>query len=247
MARLSPLYWQVKQLRGLMMNDDNSPKQSQTPKQTEVIAELTLAKRFRGFMPVVVDVETAGLNPQTDALLEIAFVPILMNDEGSLYQASSFDAHLVPFVGANIEENALKFTGIKLNSPLRQAIAENEKIALQRIFKALKLLKKEHSCRQCILVGHNAHFDLSFLNAAIIRNNLKNQSPFHAFSVIDTASLSALAFGHTVLARTCQMAGIDFDNDAAHSALYDTKKTAELFCYIVNQLPMLVKSPKTNT
>lgn len=202
-------------------------------------AKSALAKRFRGFMPVVVDVETAGFNAQTDALLEIAFVPILMNNEGKLYQGDSLDAHLKPFHGANLEEAALKFTGIKLNSPLRQAIAEDEKTALRRIFKTLKTIKNEYGCRQCILVGHNAHFDLAFLNAAIARTNSKNQSPFHAFSVLDTASLAALAFGHTVLARTCKMAGIDFDNNAAHSALYDTQKTAELFCHIFNHLPML--------
>ena len=203
-----------------------------------------LAKRFRGFMPVVVDVETAGFNAQTDALLEIACVPILMNDDGMLYQAEALNAHIEPFVGANLEKSALEFTGINPDSPFRKAIAEDEKQALRRIFKALKAIKKQYDCRQCVLVGHNAHFDLNFLNAAIARTNSKNHSPFHAFSVLDTASLSALAYGHTVLAKTCLMAGIEFDNNHAHSALYDTQKTAELFCKIFNELPMLaVKEP----
>jgi ribonuclease T len=30
------------------------------------------------------------------------------------------------------------------------------------------------------------------------------------------------------------VAGIDFDNDEAHSARYDALKTAELYCQIVN-------------
>ena len=198
-----------------------------------------LAKRFRGFLPVVVDVETAGFNAQTDALLEIACVPILMDDDGKLYQGEALNAHIEPFVGANLEPSALEFTGIKVDSPLRKAIAQDEKIALRQIFKVLKELKKQHGCRQCVLVGHNAHFDLAFLNAAIARTNSKNHSPFHAFSVLDTASLSALALGHTVLARACKLADIDFDNDHAHSALYDTQKTAELFCYIFNHTPMI--------
>lgn len=202
-------------------------------------AKTPLAKRFRGFMPVVLDVETAGFNPQTDALLEIACVPILMNEEGKLYLGEAINAHIEPFIGANLEASSLKFTGINITSPLRRAIAEDEKKALRRIFKQLKTIKKTAGCRQCILVGHNAHFDLGFLNAAITRTNSKNHSPFHAFSVLDTASLSALAYGHTVLARTCKMAGIAFDNDEAHSALYDTQKTAELFCHIFNELPML--------
>lgn len=199
-----------------------------------------LAKRFRGFMPVVVDVETAGFNAQTDALLEIACVPILMNDKGELHQGEALNAHIEPFIGANLEKSSLEFTGINPDSPFRKVIAENEKVALRRIFKTLKAIKKQYGCRQCVLVGHNAHFDLNFLNAAIARTNSKNHSPFHAFSVLDTASLSALAFGHTVLARACVLAGIGFDNQHAHSALYDTQKTAELFCHIFNQTPMLL-------
>lgn len=206
-----------------------TPTQNKTP----------LAKRFRGFMPVVVDVETAGFNAQTDALLEIACVPILMNDTGKLYLGEAINAHIEPFVGANLEPSSLSFIGINVQSPLRRAIAEDEKTALRRIFKQLKAVKNAAGCHKCILVGHNAHFDLGFLNAAIARTKSKNHSPFHAFSVLDTASLSALAYGHTVLARTCTMAGIDFDNGEAHSALYDTQKTAQLFCHIFNELPML--------
>ena len=198
-----------------------------------------LAKRFRGFMPVVVDVETAGFNAQTDALLEIACVPILMNDDGLLIPGEAMGAHIEPFAGANLEKSSLEFTGINPDSPFRKAIAQDEKQAIRQIFRQLKALKKAHDCRQCILVGHNAHFDLGFLNAVIARTNSKNQSPFHAFSVLDTVSLAALAYGQTVLAKTCLIAGIDFDNRHAHSALYDTQKTAELFCKIFNELPML--------
>ena len=218
------------------MTDLNKAASSSEPVAND---KPTIASRFRGFLPVVVDVETAGFHAATDALLEIACVPILMDDEGKLYQGEPLNAHIEPFAGANLEPAALKFTGINPDSPFRKAISEDEKVALRRIFKSLKALKKEHGCRQCVLVGHNAHFDLGFLNAAIARTNSKNHSPFHAFSVLDTASLSALAYGHTVLARTCTMAGIEFDGSAAHSALYDTQKTAELFCHIINNTPML--------
>lgn len=226
------------------MTDDN--KKNNDAPEDKSLPKTPLAKRFRGFLPVVVDVETAGFNAQTDALLEIACVPILMDDNNKLYQGEALNAHIEPFIGANLEKSALEFTGINPDSPFRKAISENEKIALRRIFKILKELKKQHGCRQCVLVGHNAHFDLAFLNAAIARTNSKNHSPFHAFSVLDTASLSALALGHTVLARACKLAGIDFDNNHAHSALYDTQKTAELFCYIFNQTPMLTAGDNPN-
>lgn len=206
-----------------------------------------LADRFRKFLPVVVDVETAGFNAATDALLEIACIPILMDDNGKFYQGEPLNAHIEPFEGANLEQRALDFTGIDPNNPMRKAIAEEEKSALRRIFKELKAVRKENECRQCILIGHNAHFDLSFLNAAIERTNSKNHNPFHQFSVLDTVSFSALAFGQTVLARACRAAGIEFDGSEAHSALYDTQKTAELFCKILNHYSMMpINLPEDN-
>lgn len=202
-------------------------------------AKSQLSRRFRSFLPVVVDVETAGFNASSDALLEIACIPILLDEQGRFYAGEALGAHIEPFKGANLEPSALAFTGINPDNPMRKAISEDEKPALRRIFKTLKSIRREQGCRQCILVGHNAHFDLSFVNAAIERTNSKNHSPFHQFSVLDTVSLSALAFGQTVLARACAAAGIDFSNSDAHSALYDTQKTAELFCYILNHYPML--------
>lgn len=203
---------------------------------------MRLKDRFRKFMPVVVDVETAGFNAQTDALLEIACIPILLNAQGVFYPGEAFNAHIEPFAGANLEPSALEFTGIDPNNPLRKAIAEDEKGALRRIFKGLKEVRRAEDCRQCVLVGHNAHFDLGFLNAAVLRTNSKNHNPFHHFSVFDTVTLAALAFGQTVLARACKAAGMEFDGKDAHSALYDTQKTAELFCHILNHYPMLANA-----
>jgi len=229
-----------------MINNDalsevtsSAPSKDEAQSTKNQAPPLTLKSRFRQFLPVVVDVETAGFNAKTDALLEIACIPILMDDSGVFYLGAPQNAHIEPFIGANLEPSALAFTGIDPNNPMRKAIAEDEKSALKRIFKALKDVRKDQDCRQCVLVGHNAHFDLAFLNAAIARTNSKNQNPFHQFSVLDTVTLSALAFGQTVLARACRAAGIDFDGNDAHSALYDTQKTAELFCHILNHYPML--------
>ena len=205
----------------------------------ETLTPMALKERFRKFLPVVVDVETAGFNAQTDALLEIACIPILLDEHGVFYPGAALNAHIEPFAGANLEPSALAFTGIDPNNPMRKAIAEDEKTAIRRIFKGLKEVRKAEDCRQCVLIGHNAHFDLNFLNAAVLRTNNKSHNPFHQFSVFDTVTLSALAFGQTVLARACKAAGLDFDGNHAHSALYDTQKTAELFCHILNLYPML--------
>lgn len=195
-----------------------------------------IAQRFRGFLPVVVDVETAGFNAKTDALLEIACIPIVYDANGQFVPGAALHAHLQPFAGANLDRRSLDFIGIDPFNPIRMAMAEDERSALRRIFKGIQEIKKAQQCSQAVLVGHNAHFDLGFLQAAINRTGSKNQNPFHSFSVFDTVTLSALMFGQTVLARACKQAGIEFDGKEAHSALYDTQKTAELFCFILNKL-----------
>jgi ribonuclease T len=191
-----------------------------------------MANRFRGFLPVVVDVETAGFNPQTDALLEIAAVTLTMDENGYLLIDKEYEAHVEPFEGANLERAALDFTGINPFDPNREAVSELD--ALEGIFRPIRKAIKAHDCKRAILVGHNAAFDQSFVNAATERNDIK-RNPFHPFSTFDTATLSGLAYGQTVLAKACEVADIDFDGKKAHSALYDTVKTAELFCAIVNR------------
>ncbi len=223
-------------------HQDSSASSKALQSPTDDHTSMRLKDRFRKFLPVVVDVETAGFNAQTDALLEIACIPILLNEDGVFYPGTALNAFIEPFEGANLEPKALAFTGIDPNNPMRKAIAEDEKMALRRIFKELKEVRRAEECRQCVLIGHNAHFDLAFLNAAVLRTNSKNHNPFHNFSVFDTVTLSALAFGQTVLARACKAAGLEFDGKDAHSALYDTQKTAELFCYILNHYPMLANA-----
>jgi ribonuclease T len=191
-----------------------------------------LKYRFRGYFPVVIDVETAGFNANTDALLEIAVTLLKMNEDGILVLDKTVHFNIEPFEGANLEPEALAFTGIDPTNPLRGAVSEKE--AFLEIFKEVKKAQKAAGCHRSIIVAHNAAFDLGFVNKAIERIDLK-RSPFHPFASFDTATLAGLAIGHTVLAKACKMAGIDFDNKEAHSALYDTERTAELFCHIVNR------------
>lgn len=190
------------------------------------------SRRFRGLMPVVVDVETSGLNAQTDGLLEIAAVMIEMNDTGTLKIGETHAYHVEPFHGAHLDKDALAITGIDPTMPLRFAIPEKQ--ALERVFAAIREKLYEHQCYRAVLVGHNAWFDLSFLMAAAKRTGIYNH-PFHTFTTFDTASLSAITFGETVLARATRRARIYFDIKQAHSAIYDAVKTAELFINIVNR------------
>lgn len=191
-----------------------------------------MANRFRTYLPVVIDIETGGFNSKTDAVLEIAAVILAIDESGKIEIEQTFFHRVVPFDGANIEEAALKFTGIDPYHPLR--IAKSEKDVFSNMFKLVRDSMKSNACKRAILVGHNAHFDHSFLNAASERHNLK-RNPFHPFSSFDTATLAGLAYGQTVLSRACEVAEIEFDSNQAHSARYDAEKTAELFCGIVNK------------
>ncbi|WP_295390245.1 ribonuclease T [uncultured Thiodictyon sp.] len=191
-----------------------------------------IARRFRGFLPVVVDVETAGFDAQRHALLEIAAVIIRMRPDGTVEPSAPIAAHVLPFVGAEIDPRALAFNGIVPDHPFRDAIAEHE--ALVRILNPIRKAVASTGCNRAILVGHNAHFDLSFLAAAVERTGYKH-NPFHSFSVFDTVSLAGLMFGQTVLAKAAKAAGLGWQNSEAHCAVYDAEQTARLFCTIVNR------------
>lgn len=198
-----------------------------------------LASRFRGFLPVVIDVETAGFNPVKNALLEIAAVIPDMDTDGRMAIAEVHHCHIAPFPGAQLDQAALEFNKIDPFHPFRIAVDEDQ--ALAKIFQPVRAAVKRHGCTRAILVGHNPAFDLNFLNAAVARCGIK-RNPFHPFSTFDTATLCGLAYGQTVLAKAAIAAGIVWDNSLAHSALYDAERTAELFCGIVNRWRDLVSS-----
>jgi len=191
-----------------------------------------MSRRFRGFLPVVVDIESGGFNADTDALLEIAAVLIDMGGDGVLNRGATHSFHVKPFEGARLDPASLSITGIDPFHPLRPALPERD--ALQRIFREIRHAVRAYDCRRAILVGHNAAFDISFLNAAVKRTDVK-RNPFHPFSCFDTATLAGAALGQTVLAKAVTVAGLPWDSSSAHSAVYDAERTADLFCLICNR------------
>jgi ribonuclease T len=215
------------------MNSPPDEAASAAPPVSPAPPTSLMARRFRGFLPVVVDVETGGFNCATDALLEIAAVLIDMDEHGVLRRGATHSYHVKPFEGARLDPASLKVTGIDPWHPLRPAIAERD--ALQRIFPEIRNAMKAYDCKRAILVGHNASFDLSFINATVARCELK-RNPFHPFSTFDTGTLAGAALGQTVLAKAVTIAGFEWDANCAHSAGYDAERTADLFCHICNRM-----------
>lgn len=197
-----------------------------------IIYNPKIAERFRGYFPVVIDIETGGLNPATDALLEIAAVTLNCDENGKFYLAETIQHHIEPFPGSSLNPESMAINKIDPGHPFRFAVPEE--VGLSAMFKSLQTFQKQANCNRCVLVGHNSWFDLAFLNAAIVRTQIKH-NPFHAFTSFDTATLGALVYGQTVLAETLKRAEIDFDNESHHSAIYDAEQTAKLFCKIINQ------------
>ena len=202
-----------------------------------------MADRFRSFLPVVVDVETGGFNSATDALLEVAVVLLTIDPDGYLRRDETIQYHVKPFEGANMEPASLAVNGIDPHHPLRPAIDERD--ALQRIFREIRRSVSEQRCTRAVLVGHNAHFDLGFMNQAVARSAIK-RNPFHPFSCFDTATLCGVAFGQTVLARAVLASGLEWDESQAHSASYDAEMTANLFCEIVNRFRSIFETSFRN-
>lgn len=189
-----------------------------------------IKQRFRGFLPVVVDVETAGVDASKHAVLEICVVLLKYTQDKKLEVGASNFEHVLPFEGALLDPESLAFNGIDPFQPLRGAV--DEKQALTRLFAPIWDAIKATQCTRAVLVGHNAWFDLAFINAAAERTGVK--SPFHRFTSFDTATLSGVHYGQTVLAKAMKVANIPFDANEAHSAIYDAEKTAALFCEIIN-------------
>ena len=200
-----------------------------------------MSERFRGFLPVVVDVETGGFNFKTDALLAIAAVHIEAHSDGTLIRGKTIRYHVKPFEGSNMEPASLAVNGIDPDHPLRPAIDERD--ALQRVFRDVRTAVRLQRCSRAILVGHNSSFDLAFLNEAVERTAIK-RNPFHPFSSFDTATLCGVAYGQTVLARAVHAAGLVWDESQAHSAAYDAEITADVFCDIVNRFRGVFESAR---
>ena len=220
-----------------MPNDQEAPASPASPSAAKL-----MARRFRGFLPVVVDVETGGFHSTTDALLEIAAVLIDMDDSGVLHRGATHSFHVIPFEGSRLDPASLAVTGIDPFHPLRPAIPERD--ALQRIFREVRNASRSYNCRRAILVGHNAAFDLGFLNAAVVRTEIK-RNPFHPFSCFDTVSLAGAALGQTVLAKAVTVAGFEWDSASAHSASYDAERTADIFCHVANKLASVYREAET--
>jgi ribonuclease T len=220
------------------VTERDAPSADRTQRQALVAVHARgIDSRFRGFLPVVVDLETGGLDATQSAILELAYSIPERAPDGRWRAGPVRDFQIAPFSGAVISDASLKLTGINLDDPRRAPQSEAKVFATLQADIAHALTVT--GCKRAILVGHNTHFDLHFLLAMGRRLGV-SESPFHPFCVLDTVTLGVLLYGHTVLARCVPAAGLEFVNRDAHSAAYDCLKTSELFVAVLNQYGALL-------
>jgi hypothetical protein len=112
-------------------------------------AGIEMVNRFRGFLPVIIDVETGGFNAKTDALLEIAAVLVRFDADGLLRRDQTVRYHVKPFDGANMDPASLAVNGIVPDHPLRPAIDERDALLTRSAVSTLPRCAASPSGRPC--------------------------------------------------------------------------------------------------
>jgi len=162
---------------------------------------------------VVFDLETTGLNKQSDKIIELGAVKI---ENGVITQ--SFSTFIDP--GIPIPEQATKINNIT-NDHVKGAPLE------EAVFTDFLLFTQD-----AILVGQNAdYFDLPFLSTAAKKYDIYYDNP-----LLDTMKIaqSHLKLKNYTLGTIASYFNIK--NDAAHRALTDATTTAKIFMQLAKYL-----------
>ncbi|AZP36374.1 Ribonuclease T [Candidatus Annandia adelgestsuga] len=188
--------------------------------------------RFKGFYPIVIDIETSGLDSNINAILEIALITFKIDKNGWLKKDQIIHFHIKPFLNSKINYESLIHNKININSSLRGAISEYN--AFNKIIKLITKKMKKNLCNRSIIVAHNVVFDHNFIMSSIERLGI-TINPFHPFTTFDTSTISSFIIGQNILFKACKKIGLYFNMKYSHSALYDSLLTASLFCKLINK------------
>ncbi len=164
---------------------------------------------------VVFDIETTGFSPVENRIIEIGAVKVC---GGKI--VDRFSVFVNPEVPIPFEIE--KLTGIK-----DDMVIDAEKIE--------SVLPQFLSfCEGCMLVAHNAGFDMSF-----IMENCDRQGIAHDFTYVDTVGMARVmlpAQAKHTLDAVAKTLGVSLENH--HRAVDDAEATAQIF---VKLIPMMAK------
>ena len=208
---------------------ETSPGDSRLRGRLRLNDTLPMQNRFRGFMPVVIDVECGGFIPYRCTVGNCRSV-VGDSGDGSLAAWGNWRYHVQPFP-APTSNGVTRCDGLSI---LFTRYAQRfQRRSAHAIVQEISQAMKDNDCTRAILVGHNACFDLNFLNAAVARTEIK-RNPFHPFSSFDTATLAGVAFGQTgYRSRFKRPESLGIRTNAFGA--YDAQQTADCFARSANE------------
>lgn len=168
---------------------------------------------------VALDVETTGLDPRRDRIVELAMIAFSIDSEAAVISEGTFHSLFDP--GIPMPQRASEINGLK-DSDLKGESVFKEKIT--------GIANFLHG--RCI-IAHNSGFDLAFLRHEFLRCSLKMPESVS----IDTLPLSRNAFpGHGSYALTAIARTLNISTGHSHRALDDTRTCMMVFLQCMRKI-----------
>ena len=170
------------------------------------------------------DIETTGLSPTKDEIIEICIIKqAAKGDKSQAPPRVYFHTKLHPDI--RVSEEAKKVNGYTIDK-WKNAVPQEEGLR-----KAIDFIDEKG-----FFCGHNVDFDMSFLKNSLIRHGMYGS--FHKLKSLGghrTLDTYTLAYEHLVpqgltsLSMDSIREFLDWDRDEFHSAMKDASDVQELF------------------
>ncbi len=169
-------------------------------------------KSFADAVYTVFDIETTGLSVNYDKIIEIAAVKIQNNQIIEEYQT-----YIDP--QKSLSQLTTKITSIKNSDLVGAPLIEDEIHKFYDFFKGT------------IMVAHNAHFDIGFIESELHKNNLYKEP----LVSVDTLSIARNCYGEGLKRFNLKAVARYFSVDLVqhHRAIFDTRATADIFLHML--------------
>lgn len=183
------------------------------------------------------DVETVGLDPDDNPVIEVGFAHY--NGEEMI---SEFQVKMRPWPDWADEEErdrvfvslgALKCNGLSY-SELQELGSRN--VAVQQIVDYLLSVIKKVGRKKLKLGGHNVAFDIQRIRELLEEHNITNWGEVFDYSFIDTSVIGnflrdtkVITLDIMSLENLAEVLGLEPDKNKVHTALYDTHLSAKAY------------------
>ncbi len=190
-----------------------------------------------GHLLCAVDVETTGLIPGFNDLIQVAIVPLDANIK-PIKSVLPFYVNMKPHYPENIDSGLLKSGKVRVMEIIKSGVdPETGADFLEEWFEKLNLPITLNEHKRIMPLWTNGSFDKDFLREWLGREHYENYFHFHERDTqavglflndrYDHKAEAKLPFSRVGLTNMCEELGVV--NDMAHDALQDCLATAELY------------------